>query len=1171
MSKVKLTEKDLRKIVEKLLAEEAPAGPEAAPAVDDNPKAVKINNDNTPGLESQTLDLGTLLDQVAVLPEVPEGGYPSIDEMISREGKLASYAKETGISHNAAFDPSDVEGSRIRLVKTYLKYNIVLALTGNLPNQDVHRLAFFTKDAAYMRDQNDNWPTNAAATYADIARLKSVYYAADSGVRVVPFGSQEFFDLLDKADFVKLLIEQDPWFSPETYGSGVYISVELQAAAAAVVRTELTEIAAKIPKIYEQFDSDYVEEFFCMPLVYPNYWMSVKSPDDHPLYTPWRQTYVMLNILSQAMSIEGGLESLYLKFADFVANGARKQPMSLQPASMDAYSTTVFKSINESRKIMISLKELRRIINAAMLLKEAPSGGGVSAGLGDAARVGVASAEAGGNLLVRAGKSAIATGKDFISAMDGLSGNTRMAIADAVKLAQELTPTRLSRLEALLNASPGLSSKFDDACRDISVYVDNELIGPDFWAIVGGGKSNIGADDATEVVKGFLSARGVAINNNSAVAPLDALITVAKSVEGGDTRRAAELVSGVLERVGDNALITPANLERVKKAVNTAGTTSLAALNAAVTKVKSAIIADIFKNTPLVVGTRGTDRFAISFSFDETVNLIRFEVTQIDTAGTAIGTPRMNVIKIRRSGDNFDRTIREITLTENIDDKVKTDILERLNKAKIAVDGNFSDGNPIADAIIEQAATNNNQGVLRAAYAVLTNASYTKFLAEQGLDNAKKGAFGTAAAIVESKALSAHLADMGIEMKASLSKWWEKTPALTKLNKAFRTTGFVPELIGKAALNLSAYRLFSTTAYGRAFKWVIDRWWGPAILGTFILAKGSKAYRTSVAGTPGEEATAENPTVLNMFALMGEIYRPGPYLNLIQACMDNFFEGGVDGTKPFVVGQPVVGADNGLSAYGTVLAGAAGDLLKALKAYDARLDASPALFDDLLQTASTGGVQEKVNDAAEALSSVSQQFFGLLSLQGTANAEEIISSSKKAAASLQYAIDVDKSSSEATPGNQDWNNLEGTRQAATSLVIAKLQARAGGAAIDTVSVINYKDVLIQLLKRRDEKNVVDKGGLWVASFLTGVDDPAYYDQAAEIITSGVSEDDMMKLYAKYTNPDVAKVDVKDIPEFYEQTYGVTDVQYEALKAALNEISKQTRSQIFSPAAKTSVK
>lgn len=1182
MPKVKLTEKDLRKIVEKLLTEADPAPAGDSSADDFNPKAVKITNDNTPGLDKQVTNLGTLLAQVSGTSEIPEGGYPSVDEMISNEGILAKYSDQTGIMYNVPYDPDDVTGSRINLVKTLLKYQIVLALQGKLPGQSQHRYAFFDTDAAYMRAQNDNWPTSdGAPTFTSLVSLKNTYYSAEKGAKVVSFGTKEFYDLLDKSEFVSKLVAQEPWFSPKDYAAGVYIHNDLQADVAVAARTQLAEIAEKIPKIYEQFDSDFVEEFFCVPLLMPNYWMSVKGPDDHPLYTPWRQTYVMLNILAQAMSIEGGIESLYLKFADFVISGPRRSTGTLQPASMDAYSTTVFKSLNESRKIMLTLRELRRIVNAAMLLKEAPKTGGL-ADLASGGKVVSAGAEGAGSLLQRGTKFVFNTSKEFVTALDGGSAQVRAALGDAVKIATTVAPARLARLEGLLGDSPRLAETFDEACNSIGTLVDDELIPANFWVTVGAGSAPQGGEAAADIIRAFLKARASALSNGSAAPAWEAIETVAKARAegGGDLSAAADLIKGVIDRQGDLVLVTPNNLATIKRSIMN-DVNRRTALEIQVNSVKGAIISRLLDNLNPITTTVQNTQFVTTFAFDEAANAIKHTTVQVGTA-TA---PSTVIIDVANPGDSITSLMAQVS-SVNIEKEVKADLLERLNEIRKAMQGRFKDDTDIATALIEQAATNNSQGVLRAAYAVAYDAGFTLTIAKEGLPIAQKGTFATAVTIADAQSIGQRLESLGIGLPTGLTNFIENSPILNLANKALKTSGFVPDLIGKALIEVSLYRLFSTTRYGRFFKWCRNKTWIPTILGLFVLRKASGAYVKSEAGTPGERATAEYPFVLSIAEIINECTHPGPYVNLLASVLDNFYYGGSAGTKEFVPGQEVT-ADNGLSAYGKVLGGAAGDLMKALKRYDSVLDASPTVFPNLLEQADEGGIQEKAEAAAGTIATFSRFAGDLFSFSGekAGEADQVIKAAKEASSAVTYTIDAARSSQDATTGNQDWSNLEGARQTATQAIISALQARSSGSPLKDVSVVTYRDVLIQMISRQDERSFGNNVGLWLASFLTGVDDPAYYDLNIDIIKSGASGDDLMKLYAKNLKPTPAQADggvdggqpdveppnpddftPQEMENFYEATYGVSAQQYKALRDALTELSGKVRPQIFVQAA-----
>lgn len=1198
MPKVKLTEKDLRNIIERLLVEEGPPPPpddaDAAPAEGEevNARAVKITDINTPGLEAQLQDLETFHAQVTGAGDLYPSGYPSIDEMIAQpDGVLTKYASETKILYDASFDSNDIEGSRIAYVKALLKYEIMLALQGKLPGQDAQRVAYFMPDVAYIRAAEDNWSGNFVGgtpnTYEKLLRTKNAIYGGNSDVKDVTFGSKQFYDKLGDANFVKTMISQDVWYKPETYGAGVEVAEELAQKTIANAQEQLKFSASKMYKLYEQFDSDYVEEFFCMPLKYPNYWKIVTSPDDHPLYTPWRQTYVMLNILAQAMSIPGGLESLYLKFADYMINGPRRQTMGAQPSSMDAYSTTVFKPLNESRKILLTLSELRRIVQAAMLLKEAKlPGGGVAPGAADAAR---ASGRAAGGVVGTAadvGKKGLELATDFVKALDGTSAKRRTAIVDAIRSASNVEPTRVARLDAILGRNDDLTKVFDSSCKRISNLVDDELIDADFWSTVGAGTNPSGGATATAIIKDLLQARAAAASGNTTAGAFQAIGSVARSTRI-DTEAAARTVTTALKEGGDDALIKPENLKRITAALSAKTNKrdpTVGSLLSAVQDVKNSILNDLFKPAITVTIKQATSqRTTKTISRTITCDVQNYKITvsdvEVDVTGRTVakpveknsdvevdvaGRPVANPVETNYViGDQSDMTeLTALIQGSGIADTEKASIVAKINSAKLAViEDKFSDGSSIQDALIEQTAANNSRGVLRAALAILTDSGYAGFIAKEGLSNEDLGTFGTTFSMIKSKPAVDRLRDIGVDVKDSVAKYFDSTSLPAMALDFVGYTGFVPMATGKTLLALTGHPFYSTTALGRWLTKLSKSKIAASVVGTWFVTWIASGYRERAASTPGERATAEYPTLLQLADVAAEIIRPGPFTNLIQAFMDNIVYGGGGGTREFSEGD-VIGEDNILSAYGKILGGAPTDLLNALKAYDAMLEASPQVFPDLLETDTTTGIQEKVATATSSVAGFAVSMFSWLTLEGTSqkNVDEIIRATNTAAAAIQYSIDASKSIEAAIKGNQDWNNIEGSRQAAVEVVKSALQARAAGAGRGAVSVINYKDNLIVSLKRSDEKSPDNKIVDYGISFLTGVSDPAYYDQASAILNSNATGDSLMQMYlqAAGVTPPIGV----PVGEFVTQTYGISETQFKALSTALDQLSTKTRPQSF---------
>lgn len=1170
MHKVKLTESELRRVVAKILLEQDPADAQAGPE-DENNRSSKISEKNTPGLESQIGPLALLLRQtsgtgIELTAKLGET-YPSIDDLLGTGsgGILADMSKQTGIAYTGGYDPDEIVASRIKIVKEYLKFQIILGLLGKLPDQDHHTVAFFFKDEAYVREGNANWQfqSNGVKTAVELMTIRDALYPT-STIKLVSFGTQAFYNKLSDPAFVsKLTTEQGFADDRGGYGTGFYVSKDLAADVVASGNAELETISRLLPSLYEQFDSDYVEEFFCLPLLYPNYWQQVKTPQDHPLYTPWRQTYVMLNIMAQAMSIPGGLECLYLKFADYCVNGPRKGSMGAQPSAMDAFSTTVFIPLNESKKIMIAISELRRVIEAALLNEAGGLGSSVSAAteLGsDAAGVVKSTAQ-----IAKQGTV------DFLKAISKSGMERRDAILDAIISAATGTAKTVAKFDDLIRRFPAIADVLKDAAAKIGKYADDELIPEDFWARTTGGKNPTGSKLARSTIIDLLKKRAESLSANSPTPMNDAVQDLA-NIAPADSAAAADVIQTVLSRGGEDILLSADNIKRITAALlNSADYATTSVLQSAIESVTRGIYKASLSDVPPIV-TRLTDPapgsatriFSTKISFDEINSAFTIIKTEINQAGDIVAPGTRETFNIStRAGDFFTRV--ESLLTAAGDSGSASAIGTRIADVKAASLGKLSDGTPIAEVLVEQSAANNSQGVLKAAMALLTDPTYASVAAKEG--EVMRGASVWKAASATANNTIDRLDSFGVSVSEPLKLWYKNTGWKQIVAQTLVRSFFVPGLIGKSALKLTFYPLYSTTTLGRLAKWVNASWFRSGLLGMILGGYLAKKYRYDYASTPGKRAQKDksDPVMLKLVDIAAEGEQSVPLLNFVAAFMDNFmFSGTANGLDNFPNPGPIT-ADNSLTAFGQVIGGAAEELAKALRAYDAQIAAGPDEFPKLQQTASSGAIEQNVSAAVESASRFGSAFVSFLTLREKGNVDDVIRSANDFSRAASYEVERTERNRDMSFGNTDWTKLEGARQSATKDVLDKLEARKSGSNAATptkVTVVPYKNVLISPWEKSNFTSL-DTFQLFSYSLITGVSDPAYADQVT-IFAEGLGEEPLLRAVLKKASekdPETVQI-TGQLEQDYVNTFGVTVEQYNQLKKSLASVSNVMRPQNF---------
>jgi len=286
----------------------------------------------------------------------------------------------------------------------------IIDLLNDKSNTVNPRFVFFIDDTVYRRDQIE------PADQASIQKLSD-----DLGITTptIQFNTPAFFDKLGDRAFVEAISNPDSGKTGEGPLANVapisfYISQALADKYNDKVKSVADAAVARVETLLRQFDTDFVETFFCTPLVFPDVWKKYCFDSDHPLSTPWRQSYVIMNIASQAASVAGGAAALYSKLMSYYTQGASVQQGEKVGQQNPFAPSNMFRSLQESKKILVTLDELKRVISAALQLHEAPDRGSWtlaadalrSAGEGIAGifkRTDVEGAEAAARSLARAG------------------------------------------------------------------------------------------------------------------------------------------------------------------------------------------------------------------------------------------------------------------------------------------------------------------------------------------------------------------------------------------------------------------------------------------------------------------------------------------------------------------------------------------------------------------------------------------------------------------------------------------------------------------------------------------------------------------------------------------------------------------------------------------------
>lgn len=187
-----------------------------------------------------------------------------------------------------------------------------------------------------------------------------------SGAPAVTYKSKEFFNKLSDPKFLQQI--KDAKFSTSRLHPDVafksFLGDKQQEILVGRVKDNLKNGLAPLKETWAKLNTGTYENFFAIPVNMPNIWYAIRDPAS-PLYTPWRQTWVVCNMINKGLALPQGPAALAAMLYKTYSSGLSAQSGLYRPeeAASTALST---QALNESRRILVTHKELRRIITAAL-------------------------------------------------------------------------------------------------------------------------------------------------------------------------------------------------------------------------------------------------------------------------------------------------------------------------------------------------------------------------------------------------------------------------------------------------------------------------------------------------------------------------------------------------------------------------------------------------------------------------------------------------------------------------------------------------------------------------------------------------------------------------------------------------------------------------------------
>lgn len=360
--KVALSEQELRRLIRASLLEQDGDAPAEIDIFSE------IDADAVIGDDAVAKALKELNEQLGGL-EVGEAKYTGRQyaDFISKAARTLGV-----VSGVVDWNDSDPAQSQFDLVSAYYKLALILLLeredltVGPLSVQGSNSIDF----VPYIKVESDpNFYVSEENLEKDpdlVGLINFIRSALFNGAPPVTYKSPAFFDKLSDPAFLQQIKEAKFTTSkrrPDVAFKSFLGDKQAEILSARMV-ANLNSGLAPLKETWAKLNTGTYENFFAIPVNMPNIWYAVREPAS-PLYTPWREAWVVCNMINKGLALPKGHAALAAMLYKTYNSGLSAQSGFYRPneAASTALST---QALNESRRILVTHKELRRIITAAL-------------------------------------------------------------------------------------------------------------------------------------------------------------------------------------------------------------------------------------------------------------------------------------------------------------------------------------------------------------------------------------------------------------------------------------------------------------------------------------------------------------------------------------------------------------------------------------------------------------------------------------------------------------------------------------------------------------------------------------------------------------------------------------------------------------------------------------
>jgi hypothetical protein len=284
---------------------------------------------------------------------------------------IASAASKLGLASPLGnWDDTNPRQSQFEIISAYLKFSVILLLEREDLTVNPISITGSKSDfiVPYIKVESDpNFYTSSSADPRVTRTLDFIRTKLYDGAQTVNYRDKAFFDKLGDAAFVQQVNDARIQVSGEDANLAFtnFIGEKEKEKLAEIARADLEKNLGPLKETWLKLQTATYENYFVIPVNIPNIWQAVVNNPTDPFYNPWRESWVVCNMINKGIALPGGAAALAAMLYKANTSGLSMQSSSYRPDESKAAAMSM-QPLSESKRILVTHSELRRIIAAAL-------------------------------------------------------------------------------------------------------------------------------------------------------------------------------------------------------------------------------------------------------------------------------------------------------------------------------------------------------------------------------------------------------------------------------------------------------------------------------------------------------------------------------------------------------------------------------------------------------------------------------------------------------------------------------------------------------------------------------------------------------------------------------------------------------------------------------------